>query len=253
MSGYMAKCPGETCDGVAADSLSWFKIDQTTYDGTQWAAERITAGEDYTFTIPSDLALGAYLLRHEIIALHFAWDPSTGDGFENYPYCIQTILTGDGTAVPSETVTFPEVYDPAHYEWYDYSVPWDKRDPNDYVPPGPAVYTGGGPAAQAEAGNATSSGIATDSSTATATSTTTASSAGSPGPAPSRGSGEVTLSVEPVFEPEQDEDNDADREQATPGRQIGNELSVEPTAIENEAEEAESVAPTPRPVNEAEA
>ena len=248
MSGYMAKCPGETCDGVAADSLNWFKIDQTTYDGTQWPAEKITAGEDYTFTIPSDLAPGAYLLRHEIIALHFAWDPSTGDGFENYPYCIQTILSGDGTAVPSETVTFPEVYDPANYEWYDYSVPWDERDPNDYVPPGPAVYTGGGSAAQAGAANATSSEIATGSATATATAT--ASSADSPAPAPSNGSGEVTLPVEPVFEPEQEDESDAEEEQATPSRQIGNELSVEPTAADSDAGDASSAVPTAPPTDD---
>ena len=43
---------------MPADSLNWFKIDQTTYDGTQWPAEKITAGEDYTFAIPIDLAPG---------------------------------------------------------------------------------------------------------------------------------------------------------------------------------------------------
>lgn len=47
-----------SCDGVPADSLDWFKIGEATYDGTSWPAEKITAGEDWTFTIPSDLAPG---------------------------------------------------------------------------------------------------------------------------------------------------------------------------------------------------
>lgn len=97
----------------------------------------------------TDADHSAYLFRHEIISLHFEWsDNIDADGFQNegwqsYPYCFQAIVESSGSAVPSDTMTFPDGYSTANYEWYDYST-WDERSPSDYVPPGPAVYTGGG-------------------------------------------------------------------------------------------------------------
>lgn len=44
------------------------------------AANNFTASA----TIPSDIASGSYVLRHEIIALHGA---GTEDGAQNYPQC----------------------------------------------------------------------------------------------------------------------------------------------------------------------
>lgn len=79
-----------SCDGVAADSLDWFKISEATWDGTEWPSAKINrdAGEfspetrvlassdhpqDWSFSIPSDIAPGPYLVRTEIIAMHFEW------------------------------------------------------------------------------------------------------------------------------------------------------------------------------------
>jgi hypothetical protein len=78
-----------------------------------------------------------YLVRHEIMALHFEnWQ-------EIYPVCFQADVTGSGTAVPTDTAKIPALYEPENYPWLDYSDPWDGRDPALYIPPGPAVYTGG--------------------------------------------------------------------------------------------------------------
>jgi hypothetical protein len=68
-------------------------------------------------TLPSDIASGEYLIRHEIIALHLATEMG---GAEFYPSCSQLKIGGNGTAVPSadELVSFPGAYsddDPGIY------------------------------------------------------------------------------------------------------------------------------------------
>jgi hypothetical protein len=69
----------------------------------------------------------------------------------------------------------------------------------------------------------------------------------SAGPSGSPGSGENTLPVEPIEEPQGDVDEGG--EAAIPSRPLGNELSVEPTGVDNDAEEPVSPAPTPRPAD----
>ena len=62
-----------------------------------------------SLTLPEDLASGAYLLRHEIIALHLA---SEEGGAEFYAGCVQLKVDGDQTGTPSddELVSFPGAY-----------------------------------------------------------------------------------------------------------------------------------------------
>ena len=66
-------------------------------------------GKAHSFTLPSTLASGGYLLRHEIIALHLADQPG---GAEFYPGCIQIKVGGNqsGAPSPSELVRFPGAY-----------------------------------------------------------------------------------------------------------------------------------------------
>lgn len=45
----------------------------------------------WTSTIPSNLAPGNYLIRHELLALHQANTP------QFYPECAQLVVTGSGT------------------------------------------------------------------------------------------------------------------------------------------------------------
>lgn len=64
----------------------------------------------YTYTIPSCLKKGFYLVRHEVIALHAAW---THPGAQFYPGCHQLNVTGGGSTVPSANLaSFPGAYKP---------------------------------------------------------------------------------------------------------------------------------------------
>ena len=69
----------------------------------------VVDGKAHSFQLPSTLARGGYLLRHEIIALHLADQPG---GAEFYPACIQINVGGSqsGTPSPSELVQFPGAY-----------------------------------------------------------------------------------------------------------------------------------------------
>lgn len=61
----------------------------------------------YTYTIPSCLKKGFYLVRHEIIALHASW---AYPGAQFYPGCHQLNVTGGGSTVPGSLVSFPGAY-----------------------------------------------------------------------------------------------------------------------------------------------
>lgn len=87
---YMAAVSGEF-SAVAKEELNWFKIDASgLIDGTtqpgNWATDVLmTNNITSTVTIPSDIAAGNYVLRHEIIALHSAGQE---DGAQSYPQCM---------------------------------------------------------------------------------------------------------------------------------------------------------------------
>ncbi len=65
------------------------------------------APTSYTYTIPSCLKKGFYLVRHEIIALHAAY---AYPGAQFYPGCHQLNVTGSGSTVPSSLSAFPGAY-----------------------------------------------------------------------------------------------------------------------------------------------
>ncbi|EPQ59852.1 glycoside hydrolase [Gloeophyllum trabeum ATCC 11539] len=104
---YLAKVPDALQTDVAG--LSWFKFyeDGLSDDGS-WATDRLIANAGkVNFTIPSCIQPGAYLLRHEIIAVHKA---QTYPGAQFYMECAQLNITGPGSVVPSPTATFPGAY-----------------------------------------------------------------------------------------------------------------------------------------------
>ncbi|KAJ5701659.1 hypothetical protein N7488_009207 [Penicillium malachiteum] len=145
---YLANCNG-SCADVEKSALEFFKIDaggminDTVIPGS-WASDDLIA-DDYsrTITIPTDIAAGEYVLRHEIIALHGAEDL---DGAQNYPQCINLNVTGDGTATPSAepATSFYKDTDPGIYIdiWQTIST---------YTIPGPTLYTAGSTATAAAA------------------------------------------------------------------------------------------------------
>ncbi|KAJ5575336.1 endoglucanase-4 precursor [Penicillium hetheringtonii] len=140
---YLAKCDGN-CADVDKTTLEFFKIDagglisDASIPGT-WASDKLIEDNlSRTITIPSDIAAGNYVLRHEIIALHSA---ENKDGAQNYPQCINLKVTGSGTANPSGILgtSLYKDTDPGIYVniWNTLSS---------YEIPGPALYTAGGSA-----------------------------------------------------------------------------------------------------------
>jgi len=80
---YMAKV--EDATSAKAADLKFFKIDEAGYEGGEWAATKLINNNlTWAVTVPSSIAPGQYVLRHEIIALHSAGD---ANGAQNYPMC----------------------------------------------------------------------------------------------------------------------------------------------------------------------
>ncbi|KAF8601099.1 glycoside hydrolase [Ceratobasidium sp. AG-I] len=135
---YMAKAPSDITKWSPDTAAVWFKIDEQGLVDGKWAATDIlTANKSiYTFKIPSTLKAGQYLIRHEIIALHGAFDPA---GAQFYPMCTQVNVTGSGTALPTTgLVAFPGAYSPT-----DPGILYNMYGGNpDYPIPGPAVWQG---------------------------------------------------------------------------------------------------------------
>lgn len=105
---YMASCGSAGCAKLDSSKAAWFKIAQAgqTSTGT-WAQAAIMNGEAVSVTLPTNIAPGEYLLRHEIIALHTAM---TAGGAEFYPSCTQIKVGGSKTGTPNATVSLPGAY-----------------------------------------------------------------------------------------------------------------------------------------------
>ena len=95
--------------------VSFFKIDEATYDPKtkEWGTDWLIANKNTsTVTLPSDIKSGMYIVRHEIIALHYAFRDNIQtkiSGAQFYPQCINVKVTGSGTATPAG-VKFPGAY-----------------------------------------------------------------------------------------------------------------------------------------------
>jgi len=130
MEVYLASCGSVSCDKFDASNAKWFKINEVgKRNGDGWIqqdqcmllfgspifgftiANRTFSvdGKAHSFKLPSTLARGGYLLRHEIVALHLADQPG---GAEFYPSCIQINVGGSqsGAPSPNELVKFPGGY-----------------------------------------------------------------------------------------------------------------------------------------------
>ncbi|OSS48052.1 hypothetical protein B5807_06679 [Epicoccum nigrum] len=130
---YMAKVDDPT-SAKAAD-LKFFKIDAAGYEDGKWAATKlINNNNTWTVTVPSSIAAGKYVLRHEIIALHSAGQEN---GAQNYPKCFNLEVTGSGTENP-EGITADKFYTPT-----DPGIKVNVYgDNSNYEMPGPALFSG---------------------------------------------------------------------------------------------------------------
>lgn len=162
---YMASCGTAGCTSFNSSGARWFKIAQAGLqsDGT-WAQAALLTGAAATVTLPSNIAPGEYLIRHEIIALHTAM---TSGGAEFYPSCTQLKIGGSKTGTPNATVSFPGAYKDS-----DAGILVDVYDlVGSYVFPGPAISNLSGKTSVATSNTTTSD---SETSTLSATSSTTA-------------------------------------------------------------------------------
>lgn len=100
---YVANCGGD-CTTVDKTTLKFVKIDAVgiDLDTQKWPTEAMIANNNtYSVTVPSTLAAGNYVFRHEIIAMHGAG--SVG-GAQNYPFCMNIAITGGGSDNPEGTL-----------------------------------------------------------------------------------------------------------------------------------------------------
>nr|QDK56837.1 AA9 [synthetic construct] len=164
---YMANCNGD-CASVDKTSLEFFKIDESglisdsNVPGT-WASDNLIANNNsWTVTVPSSIAAGNYVMRHEIIALHSAGNQN---GAQNYPQCINLKVTGGGSDKPAGTLGT------ALYKNTDAGILVNiYQSLSSYDIPGPALYSGASSGSSNSGGSASSSAAA-PSATITQTST----------------------------------------------------------------------------------
>ncbi|KAJ7134622.1 glycosyl hydrolase family 61-domain-containing protein [Mycena epipterygia] len=106
---YLASCGSEPCSQFDASQAMWFKIQQSGRDASGWVQAQLNSGAPANLTLPSNLAAGNYLLRHEIIALQ---NGVSQGGAEFYASCSQLSVGGSGSGAPSssELVKLPGAY-----------------------------------------------------------------------------------------------------------------------------------------------
>ncbi|KAK4123134.1 lytic polysaccharide monooxygenase [Parathielavia appendiculata] len=108
---YLAPCSrlkgSETgCTGVDKTELRWTKLDDSRpvmepapgrgrdggVQGQRWATDvMIAANNSWLVAVPTGLETGAYVLRQETIALHYAGEKG---GAQNYPLCVNLWVEG---------------------------------------------------------------------------------------------------------------------------------------------------------------
>jgi lytic cellulose monooxygenase (C1-hydroxylating) len=154
---YLANCNGP-CETVDKTKLQFFKIGEAGLldaDKNQWAADELLANNlTWSVRLPSDIAPGNYVLRHEIIALHSA---GVANGAQNYPFCFNLVISGNGTAAPAgiPAMSFYNESDPGIF--FNLYTKFTT-----YVIPGPPLYSDALTVAQTKPGaaKATASGVA---------------------------------------------------------------------------------------------
>lgn len=136
---YLANCNGP-CETVDKATLKWFKISESglidkSITNGYWATDQLIANNNtWTTTIPSSIATGNYVLRHEIIALHAA---GQANGAQSYPQCVNLAIKSSGTDKPTGVLatTFYTATDPGiKFDLYSAFT--------SYPIPGPVKYTG---------------------------------------------------------------------------------------------------------------
>lgn len=193
---YLARCADKDCTTYHSSAAHWFKIKEEGRNAAGvWAQSTIFDQPNVpaNVTLPSTLAPGPYLVRHEIIALHNANIPR---GAEFYPSCAQIVVGGSGTGAPTaaEAVLLPGAYSDT-----DPGIKFDAyTDPTaPYAFPGPpvAAFVGGSASTAPTAPTSSSSPSVAGSADINATPTTTQAA---PGPSTSLAGTPATSTLAPT-------------------------------------------------------
>jgi cellulase len=145
---YIAPCNGD-CGAASLAGLKWDKMDQgawlTGNDPGTWVTDNLIKNNvSWTTTIPSNLAAGNYVIRHEIIALHAAGQTN---GAQAYPQCVSFTIDGSGTnklGTGVAATTFYKASDPGilfnlYTKFTGYTIPgpslakFSKRETREHV------------------------------------------------------------------------------------------------------------------------
>ncbi|KAL0259172.1 hypothetical protein SLS55_006677 [Diplodia seriata] len=173
---YLANC-GDDCTTVDKTTLEFVKIDAggLDVDSQTWAAtDMIANNNSWVTTIPSSIAAGNYVLRHEIIALHGA---GSTDGAQNYPQCMNLIVSGDGT----DDLTTGGTKGTALYKEDDPGILLNiYQTLSTYVIPGPTLYSGASSGSATAAAGSSSAAASTPAATSAVVSTSAAAAAATP-------------------------------------------------------------------------
>jgi hypothetical protein len=147
---YLAPCEGtrDGCASVDKTKLQWTKIDDSApvlinpvgpSPGT-WASN-ILIGNNNTWQVhvPSGLKPGPYVLRHEIIALHYASNPEES-GAQHYPVCVNLFVQPPAPGAPALPFALKGVPATKLYEKNHPGLVIDVNKPlSTYQVPGPTV------------------------------------------------------------------------------------------------------------------
>ncbi|KAG8922451.1 hypothetical protein FRC02_011850 [Tulasnella sp. 418] len=134
---YLGRVPsGQTAATWDGSGANWFRISQlsaVTNGGSSisWPANNLAS---YSFTIPSSVPTGQYLVRIEHIALHVA---QSFGGAQFYIACGQINVTGGGSGSPGPLVSIPGVYT-GNEPGILININWPI--PPTYTQPGPALW-----------------------------------------------------------------------------------------------------------------
>ncbi|KAF4549369.1 putative glycosyl hydrolase family 61 protein 6 [Elsinoe fawcettii] len=146
---YIANCNG-ACETVDKKTLKFTKIDEDGLHSAKpmhWATDTLIDNNNtWVMKLPTDIATGNYVLRHEIIALQGAVNQN---GAQVYPSCLNFQIEGPGPKTFNEGTSPTTFYD-ANAPNIKIQVFYDVT--KNYTIPGPPLGAGaGGSAAPAPA------------------------------------------------------------------------------------------------------
>ncbi|KAK5661116.1 hypothetical protein OQA88_11006 [Cercophora sp. LCS_1] len=165
---YLAPCTGTSdgCSSVDKSQLKWTMIDDSapvlispdpSSDNGTWSSDYLTgvdaswqpttySNNTWQVRVPAGLQPGPYVLRNEIIALHYGVVPEEG-GAQHYPVCINLfVVEPEGNTTPPPFglvgVANGDLYEVGHPGlFYDIAA----RPMAEYVIPGPGIAAGATP------------------------------------------------------------------------------------------------------------